>query len=73
VIDRISRISRRTNISAIMVMSTWFLVSFSLLRLKYNLPKRQLIGLPQKIVDMIQVWKVLGSVISVEEEQVVKV
>jgi hypothetical protein len=56
-----------------MVMSTWFLVSFSLLRLKYNLPKRQLIGLPQKIVDMIQVWKVLGSVISVEEEQVVKV
>jgi len=35
----------------------------------WNLPKRQLIRIAEKIVDMIQLWKVFVSVISVEGEQ----
>jgi hypothetical protein len=33
-----------------------------------TLPKRQLIGLSYKIVDMIRIWEVFGREISVEEE-----
>jgi hypothetical protein len=33
-----------------------------------TLPKRQLIGLSYKIVDMIRIWEVFGREISVEAE-----
>jgi hypothetical protein len=34
-----------------------------------HLPKGQLIGLSQKLVDMIRIWKVFGRVICVGGEQ----
>jgi hypothetical protein len=39
------------------------------LGIENNLPKGELIGFVQKIIDMIWIWKVFSSVISVEAEQ----
>ena len=43
------------------------------LGIEYILPKGELIGFVQEIIDMIRIWKVFGRVISVGEEQVTSI